>query len=113
MNDLFLTLNISKRPFYCIGDININLLKISKNDAIRRYASMLISCNCRCLIDIPTRFCTSTSTLIDHIYTNDKMNPTASGILTTFDLSDRYGIFTIILEGTDKKKKNLQNKTTY
>ena len=28
-----------------IDDININLLKISKNDAIRRYASMLISCN--------------------------------------------------------------------
>ena len=28
-----------------IDDININLLKISKNDVIRRYASMLISCN--------------------------------------------------------------------
>ena len=98
MNELFLTLNMSKRPFYCLGDININLLKISKNDAIRRYASMLISCNCRCLIDVPTRFCASTSTLIDHIYTNDKMNPTASGVLTTSDLSDHYGIFTIISE---------------
>ena len=79
MNELFLTLNMSKRPFYCIGNINVNLLKISKNDAIRRYASMLISCNCRCLIDVPTRFCASTSTLIDHIYTNNKMNPTSSG----------------------------------
>ena len=106
MNELFLTLNMSKRPFYCIGDININLLKISKNDAIRRYASMLISCNCRCLIDVPTRFCASTSTLIDH--TNDKMNPTASGVLTTSGLSDHYGIFRIISEGTDKK--NLQTK---
>ena len=111
MNELFLTLNMSKRPYYCLGDININLLKISKNDAIRRYASMLISCNCRCLIDVPTRFCASTSTLIDHIYTNDKMNPTASEVLTTSDLSDHYGIFTIISEGIDKK--NLQNKTTY
>ena len=94
---------MSKRPFYCIGDININLLKISKNDAIRRYASMLISCNCRCLIDVPTRFCASTSTLIDHIHTNDKMNPTASGVLTTSNLSNHYGIFTIISEGIDKK----------
>ena len=102
---------MSKRPFYCIGDININLLKTSKNDAIRRYASMLINCNCRCLIDVPTRFCASTSTSIDHIYTNDKMNLTASGVLTTSGLSDHYGIFTIISEGTDKK--NLQNKTTY
>ena len=112
MNELFLTLNMSKRLFYCMGDININLLKISKNDAIRRYASMLISCNCQCLIDVPTRFCACTSTLIDHIYTNDKMNPTASGVLTTSDLSDHYGIFTIISEGTDKKK-TLQNNTTY
>ena len=109
MNELFLTLNMSKRPFYCIGDININLLKISKNDAIRRYASMLISCNCRCLIDVPTRFCASTSTLIDHIYTNDKMNPTASAVLTSSDLSDHYGIFTIISEGIDKKKPLKQN----
>ena len=58
MNELF-TLNMSKRPFFCIGDININSLKMSKNDAIRRYASMLISCNCRCLIDVPTQFCAS------------------------------------------------------
>ena len=98
---------MSKRPFYCISDININLLKISKNDAIPRYASMLISCNCRCLIDVSTRFCTSTSTSIDHIYTNDKMNPTASGVLPTSDLSD--GIFTIISEGTDKKTPSKQN----
>ena len=63
MNKLLVTLNMRKRPFYCIGDININLLKISDNDAIRRYASMLISCNCRCLIDVPTRFCVSIQVL--------------------------------------------------
>ena len=100
---------MSKCPFYCIGDININLLKISKNDAIRRYASMLVNCNCRCLINVPTRFCASSSALIDHIYTNDKMNPTASGVRTTSDLSDHNGIFTIISDD----KKPLQNKTTY
>ena len=72
---------------------------------------MLISCNCQCPINIPTRLCASTSTLIDHIYTNDKMNPTALEVLTTSDLSDHYGIFTIISEGTDKKL--FQNKTTY
>ena len=109
MNELFLTLNMSKRPFYCIGDINTNLLKISKNDAIRRYVSILISCNCQCLIDLPTRFCASTSTLIDRIYTNDNMNPTTSGVLTISDLSDHNGIFIIISEGTDKKKPSRQN----
>ena len=74
------------------------------DDAICRYASLLINCNCRCLIDVPTQFCASTSTLLHHIYANDKMNPTASRLLTTSDLSNHYGIFTIISEGTDKKK---------
>ena len=31
------------------------------------------------------------------------MNPTASRVLTTSDLSDHYGIFTIISENIDKK----------
>ena len=113
MNELFLTLNMSKCPFNRQGEININLLKTSKNNAIRRYASMLISCNCRCLVDVPTRVRASSTTLIDYIINNDKMNPTASGALTTSDWSDHFGIFTIILEVTDKKKNSLQNKTTY
>ena len=72
LNELFFVLNKSKSPFYSIGNNNINLLKISKNDAICRYASMLISCNCQCLIDVSTRVCASSGTLVDHVYTNDK-----------------------------------------
>ena len=37
------------------------------------------------------------------------MNPTVSGVLTTSDLSDHYGIFTIISEGIDKKTPSKQN----
>ena len=37
------------------------------------------------------------------------MNPTASGVLITSDLSDHYGIFTIISKGTDKKTSSKQN----
>ena len=54
LNELFLTLNKSKSPFYCIVDINFNLLKISKDDATCRYARKLISFNCQCLISLPT-----------------------------------------------------------
>ena len=104
MNELFLTLNTSKSRFHCIGDININLLKISKNDAVCRYASMLISCNCWCVINVPTHVCTSSSILIDHICASDKVNSTASRVPTTTDLSDHYGIFTIISECIHKKK---------
>ena len=37
------------------------------------------------------------------------MNPRASGVLATSDLSDHNGIFTIISEGTDKKNPSKQN----
>ena len=77
---------------------------MSKNDAICRYASVLINCSYRSLIDEPTRVCASSSILIDHIHTNDKMNPAASEVLTTADLSDHYGIFTIISESICKTR---------
>ena len=71
--------------------------------AICRYASMLISCNCGALTNVPTRVCASSSTLFDRIYTKNKMNPTASEVITIADLSDYHGVFNIILEGIDKK----------
>ena len=94
--DLFLTINKNKGTLYCVGDFNINLLKLSDKAIIRRYASTLMSCNCRCLIDKPTRIGPSSSTLIDHIYSNDKIEPVAAGVLTNANLSDHCGIFTII-----------------
>jgi len=46
MNEILLTLNNSKIPYYCVGDFNLNLLKISKKESIRRYKNMLLSCSC-------------------------------------------------------------------
>jgi len=57
---------------------------------------MLISCNCQCLINIPTRVTATSSTLIDHIYTNEKKKSKYSGVLVNSDLSDHYAVFTII-----------------
>ena len=57
---------------------------------------MLISCNCQCLINLPTRIIASSQTLIDHIYTNDKKQSIYSGVLSDANLSDHFGVFTII-----------------
>ena len=51
----------------------------------------------------------SSSTLIDYIYLNDKIEPVAAGVLTNANLSDHYGIFTIIPQGLLKKKQILKN----
>ena len=104
-NELLLSLNCEKKEFYCVGDFNVDLMKITNKHAIRRYASMLLSCNCRCLIDVPTRVNSSANTLIDHIYTNSKKNSLKSGVLSNIDISDHYSIFTIIPICKNKSKK--------
>ena len=92
-NELFLSLNCEKKEFYCVGDFNVDLMKITNKHAIRRYANMLLSCNCRCLIDVPTRVNSSSNTFIDHIYTNSKKKSLKSGVLSNIDISDHCSIF--------------------
>ena len=84
-----------EKPFYCLGEFNINLLNIYARDEIRRYANMLLGCNCRCLIDVPTRVTETSKTLIDHVITNDKQRAVTTGVLIS-DLSDYYEVFAII-----------------
>ena len=70
---------------------------------------MLLSCNSRCLIDVPTRVTATSRTLLDLIYTNDKSNPAVSEVLTTSNLSDHYGIFTIVPKIKCQKNNALAN----
>ena len=111
INDLFLTMNNNKGSlrYIVFGDFDINLLKLLDKAVIRWYTSMLMSCNYWCLINKPSRIGPSSSTLIDHIYSNDKFEPAAAGVLTNANLNDHYGIFTIIPQGLLKKKQILGN----
>jgi len=76
-------------------DFNVNLIQISKNEAIRIYANMLVSSNCKCTIDLPTQIGTNSKTLLDHIYINEKKRSITSGVIAC-DLNDHYSIFAII-----------------
>ena len=92
MQDIFDILNKKKRPFYIMGDFNIDQLKISKKKNIRQYANMLLGSMCKCLIDLPTRVTSKSKSLIDHIYTNDIKHRINSGILVS-DISDHFPVF--------------------
>ena len=78
-----------------MGDINIDLLKIEKNENSRNYANSLISSSCKCLINILTRVSINSATLLDHAYTSLLKNILLSGVLVT-DISDHYPIFSLI-----------------
>ena len=107
MQKMLDTANKKKRPFYIMGDFNIDLLKISNNETIRQYANTLLRSMCKCLIDLPTRVTTISKTLIDHIYSNDTKSRINSGILVT-DISDHFPVFAII-----SKMKPLSNKLAH
>ena len=47
------------------------------------------------LIQQPTRLSFSLATLIDHIYTNDILSKSTSGIIIT-DVADHFGTFYVV-----------------
>ena len=63
---------------------------------------MLISNGYYPLINVPTRVTDNSSTIIDHIITNDHIHNISSGVIKT-DLTDHFPIFCTISNVTLKK----------
>ena len=74
--------------FIVLGDFNICLLK-SKSKLCREYKSFLNLFHCKQLIKVPTRVTNKTSSLLDHIFTNNPNKINQSGIIKT-GFSDHY-----------------------
>ena len=97
-----------KQYFFVMGDINIDLLKIEKNENSRNYANSLISSSCKCLINIPTRVNINSATLLDHAYTS-----LLKKHFIKWSISDRYlRPLSYFLSDFECRKK-LQNRKTY
>ena len=92
---------------YLIGDININIFSINNAKYASDYVNMLASNGYFPLITLPTRVNDVSSTLIDHLITNDHRNSIFPGIIKT-DLTDYYPIFCSINAFTFSNKLNQQ-----
>ena len=79
------------------GDFNINLLKINSENTPQNFYEAITTEGFAPLITHPTRFCSSTATLIDNIFckTTNPQLIHASGILTN-KISDHQPCFTLI-----------------
>ena len=82
-----------------MGDINIDLLKVSANTRFMKYCIIITSFNYCPLIRRPTRVTDESLTLIDHIWTNEPHTIFHSGIVT-YALSDRFLIFAVVEQNT-------------
>ena len=67
----------------------------SKRDIIKHYQDTFHSFGCNQIIQNATRVCSTSSTLLDHLYTNNAQNDINSRILLS-DLSDHFPIITAV-----------------
>jgi endonuclease/exonuclease/phosphatase family metal-dependent hydrolase len=106
MQELLDLLTEENKESYIMGDFNIDLLKFSNHNKTNDYLENIFSLGHIPLITKPTRVTTHSATLIDHIYTSKLQEKTKSGIVVT-DISDHFGIFTVILSSKKKHRQQL------
>ena len=96
-------LRLRSKTVYLCGDYNIDLLKIDSNEKSSTFYENTTSVRFVPKITLPTRFCETTSTLIDIIYTNVIDKSHTSGILIT-PISDHQMYFCTMNENFDRSK---------
>ena len=80
---------------YILGDFNLNLLNVDCHIATAEFLETMCAFSYLPLITKPTRVTNHSATLIDNIFTNDKITTNSfSGIFST-DISDHFPIFYI------------------
>ena len=83
-----------RKTCYILGDFNIDLNKFQSLPDTTEFFNLLYSYSFVPLIDKSTRVSSSTSTLIDNIFTNQQTINHKSGVIQA-DISDHFPIFTI------------------
>ena len=101
-----LNLSVSKQPVYITGDFNINFLD-KTNKSTQNYFLMTKSYNFHNIIKQSTRVSKTTSSCIDHFYTNNK-NSIHSKYILVNPISDHFPLYcTLKLKYTSKKSQPL------
>ena len=102
----------SRIPCLVVGDINIDLLHVTKDKSIEKYLSSLISNSCLPAILLRTRITFTSSMVIDHIYHYHCRNSINDLNLVTgklfSDLSDYLPVFSLLLNSN--KRNNFSER---
>lgn len=99
-------INVGKTSIVLIGDFNLDVSQTCGNKKIFDYLSMMESIGLEQIISSPTRMTKSTSSLIDHVYTNVNNHTIHSGVIET-DVSDHFPIFAIFKSKTMNKSSSV------
>ena len=92
-----------KKPYYLVGDLNINCLEYFENEKVSTFYNSLFEYGAIALISKPTRVAKKSATIINVITTNIFDESLKKGIIKS-DLSDHLPIFFSI--STSKSPQN-------
>jgi len=81
----------TKIPFYLFGDINIDITLINRTKLAKDYINLQVSHCSLPLITLPTRVTSTSSTIIDHIITNDARHQIKPLVIRE-NLTDHYPV---------------------
>ena len=84
-------LNNKKVLYYIGGDYNIDLIKYETNNLITQFVDITYDLSCIPLITQPTRVTSTSTILINHVYTNNVVNVDNSFIMVS-DMSDHFPV---------------------
>ena len=103
-------LNKRNKTYYICGDVNVDFLSCDNNKEIKNYCDSLSSYGCMSFLNFPTRVTFTSSTLIDHLYSNDTRNDIKCKILI-HDISDHFPfIFSVNTAPTSTTAKILKKR---
>ena len=88
-----------------MGDNNLNLLNMSNNINVNNLVNLFHSYNYFDLINKPTRVTSNSTTLIDHIWSNNYANSVLNGILYT-NIADHFPVFSIFNLNVNKPQNS-------
>ena len=95
-SNLLHLLEQTHKPIILTGDFNLDLLKHGTNDSITQYFNNILSFGYEPLITLPTRFATTSCSLIDHIFINCCNTFTSTTGILTSHISDHQLCFTCL-----------------
>ena len=105
ITQLLSSVQLDNKLLYIMGDFNINLLNCDTHTASSEFIEIMYSHGLFPLINKPTRATTSSTTLIDNIFSNNLINnDIINGIFFT-SISDHFPIFTINLNDFTQKDR--------
>ena len=93
LEQVFLKPAAEKKPYYLIGDLNINCLEYFKNEKVSTFYNALFGYGAIFLINKPTRIAQKSTAIIVNVITTNIFNESLKKGIIKSDLSDHSPIF--------------------